>query len=170
MIVGYEYAGGLHFHASLRLGLPALLPVASSRTQGRPGRGYRRKEQPPHKKLADPLTLLLYPAGGSGESALYEDAGNGFGYESDEYAYRSVVCEASEGGLSIVLSQREGSFIPERSTVCLRLEGVSTRPEHVSANGERADWSYGEAGEMLVVRLAEGTGETTVEVSLSDPR
>jgi alpha-glucosidase len=58
-----------------------------------------------------PLTLLLFPADGSGKSTLYEDAGNGFGYEDGEYARQRVICEASGDGFSVRLGEREDSFV-----------------------------------------------------------
>jgi alpha-glucosidase len=113
---------------------------------------------------ADPLTLLLHPAEGSGESILYEDAGNGFGYENGEYARRRVVCEVSGDEISVRLSEREGYFLPERTLVHLELRGLSTRPSKVSVNGEAAGWSYEEPEGKLVVPTAEDAGEIVVEV------
>ncbi|HZY56636.1 MAG TPA: DUF5110 domain-containing protein [Rubrobacteraceae bacterium] len=114
------------------------------------------------EKPADPLTLLLHPTDGSGEAAFYEDAGDGFGYKRDEYARRSVVCEVSEASIFVRLGKREGSFVPERRSVNLEFRGIGA-PENVSANGEEAEWSYEEADERLVVRLAEDAGEVKVE-------
>jgi alpha-glucosidase len=114
------------------------------------------------ERPADPLTLLFHTAEGSGESVLYEDAGNGFGYERSEYARRRVVCEVSEGGISVRLGEREGSFLPERRSMHLEFKSVSTRPDHVSVNGEEADWSYEETEKTLVVRLTEDAGEVEV--------
>ena len=45
----------------------------------------------------------------------------------------------------------------------LEFKSVSTRPDPVSVSGEEADWSYEEADEKLVVRLAENAGEVRVE-------
>jgi alpha-glucosidase len=116
------------------------------------------------EKPADPLTLLLHPAEGSGEATLYEDAGDGFGYERGEYARRRVICEVSETGALVSLSKREGSFVPERSSMNLELRRVSTRPDNVLANGQEAEWSYEEADRKLLVRLEEHVGEAVVEV------
>jgi hypothetical protein len=40
-----------------------------------------------------------------------------------------------------------------------------TERENVLANGEEADWHHEEAGVTITVRLAEDTGETTVEIT-----
>jgi alpha-glucosidase len=116
------------------------------------------------ERPADPLLLLIHPAAGTGESALYEDTGNGFAYERGEYARRDVVCEVLNGSISVRLTEQEGSFVPERDSVHLKLRAVNTCPESVSANGERADWDYEEAYGKILVRLVESDGETTVEV------
>jgi len=117
------------------------------------------------ERPTDPLTLLLFPADGSGESTLYEDTGNGFGYEDGEYARQRVVCEASGDGISVRRDEREGSFVPERSLVHLEVRSVSTPPQDVSVNGEEADWRYEEGGGKLVVSLKEDVMEIVVEVS-----
>ena len=114
------------------------------------------------ERPADPLTLLVHPAEGAGESTLYEDAGDGFGYQSGEYARRAVVCEVLNGSITIRLGAREGSLAPERKSVHLELRGVNTRPGNVSVNGEEADWDYDEVDGRITVRLTGSAGETTI--------
>jgi alpha-glucosidase len=116
------------------------------------------------ERPADPLTLLLYPAEGSGESALYEDAGNGFAYEGGEYARRHILCEVLRGTMVLRLAEREGSFTPERELMHLELRAINTRPENVLVNGKEADLHYEEAGGRILVRLPGNPGETIVEV------
>jgi alpha-glucosidase len=98
------------------------------------------------------------------QTAVYEDAGNGFAYEGGEYARRGMNCEVLRGSITIRLTEREGSFVPERRSVHLELRGVNTRPESASVNGEEADWHYEEAGGKIFVRLDADAGETTVEL------
>jgi alpha-glucosidase len=117
---GERFDGPAHILAHAPLGEPALYVRANTAVPMWPEMNHVG-ERP-----ADPLTLLLYPVEGSGESVLYEDAGNGFGYESGEYARRRAICEVSGAGISIRLDEREGSFAPERSSVNLELGGVST--------------------------------------------
>ena len=155
---GGRFDGPAHVLAHAPLGEPALYVRANTVIPMWPEMNHVG-ERP-----ADPLTLLLYPAEGASESVLYEDAGNGFGYERGEYARRRVVCEATDDGVSIRFGEREGSFVPERSSVNLEFRGVGTRPQNVSANGEEADWRYEEDKEMLVVSLTESAGETTIEM------
>ncbi len=115
---------------------------------------------------ADPLTLLIHPAAGarSGETTFYEDAGDGFGYESGEYARRSILCEATERETTVRLTAREGSFAPEREHMVLELRGVETRPAGVTANSAEAEWSFEETTGTLTVTLPESADETTVTV------
>ncbi|HEX2728213.1 MAG TPA: glycoside hydrolase family 31 protein [Rubrobacteraceae bacterium] len=120
-------------------------------------------------EASDPLSLLLYPSEGAAESTLYEDAGNGFGYEEGEYARRSVACEVLSGDIAVRIGAREGSFVPERESAHLELRGVNTRPESVLVNGEEADWGYEEAGGNITVRLAETADEVSVEVRVTGP-
>jgi alpha-glucosidase len=155
---GGRLDGPAHVLARAPLGEPALYVRANTAIPMWPEMNHVG-ERP-----TDPLTLLLYPAEGAGESVLYEDAGNGFGYERGGYTRRRVICRASEAGISVSLKEQEGSFVPERSSVHLEFRGVGTRPQNVSANGEEADWRYEEDKEMLVVTLTESAGETTVEV------
>ncbi len=117
------------------------------------------------EKPADPLTLLLYPTEGSGESILYEDAGNGFNYRRGEYARRSVKCEVSGANIFVRLSERQSFFVPKRGSVYLEFRGVSA-PETVSANGEEADWQYKGFDRKLMVSLKESADEIVVKVHI----
>ena len=73
------------------------------------------------EKSLDPLTVLAYPAEGSGETMLYEDSGEGYDYRTGEYARRSLSCEKAGGHISVRLGNREGNFTPERERVMLEL-------------------------------------------------
>ena len=155
---GERFEGPAHILAHAPLGEPAIYLKANAALPLWPEMNHVG-EGP-----TDPLTLLIYPAEGSGESALYEDAGNGFAYERGEYARRRVLCEVLRGTIAVRLTQHEGSFAPERELIHLELRAVNTRPENVLVNGEEADWHYEEAGGRILVQLAENTGETIVEV------
>jgi alpha-glucosidase len=116
------------------------------------------------ERPTDPLTLLLYPARGKGESTLYEDAGNGFGYERGEYARRKVFCETQDDRITIRLGEREGSFVPERGEIRLELRGIATA-QSALVDGEERGLEHREGG-ALTVSLGEDAGATTVEVTL----
>ena len=116
------------------------------------------------EKPVDPLTLLFYPAQGTGESTIYEDAGDGFGYEQGEYARRNVSCETSEDRIAVRLGERGGSFVPERREVRVGLCGIA-EAQGVLVDGEQRGLDLNEDG-TLIVSLGEEAGATTVEVIL----
>jgi alpha-glucosidase len=116
------------------------------------------------EKPVDPLTLLVYPDRGKGESTIYEDSGEGFGYEQGEFARRRISCETSEDRITVHLGEREGSFIPERKEVRLKLRGV-TAAQGVLVDGEDHRLDQGADG-ALTVSLGEDAGAKTVEVIL----
>ncbi len=155
---GERIEGPAHILAHAPLGEPAIYARANTAIPLWPEMNHVG-ERP-----ADPLTLLIHPAEGTGESMLYEDAGEGFGYERGEYARRMLLCEVRGGTITIRLGTREGSFVRQRESVHLELHGVNTRPGTVSVNGEEVDWDYDEADGRITVRLAESAGESTVEM------
>ncbi len=116
------------------------------------------------EQATDPLTLLMYPVEGYGESTFYEDAGDGFGYENGEYARRAISCEESGGRVTVRLGEQEGSFVPERREVRLELRGFGLVPESASVNGEAVEAHYDEDGGAVTVILGETGDPSTIEV------
>jgi alpha-glucosidase len=157
---GEKFEGPAHVLAHAPLGKPAIYLKANTPVPLWPEMNHVSE------KPADPLTILLYPSEGSGESVLYEDAGNGFGYERGEYTRRHVVCEVSGDEISLRLVEREGSFVPERSSVRLELGSLTVCPKNVSVNGGGADWCYEEADRKVVVSLEEEASGVAVEVCI----
>jgi alpha-glucosidase len=153
---GERFEGSTHILAHAPLGEPALYVKANTAIPMGPDASHTG-ERP-----TDPLTLLLHPAPGTGESALYEDAGNGFGYREGEYARRWVSSESSEDRITTRLGEREGSFVPERDEVRLKLPGVVAHS--VLVDGEQVEPGREDGG--LTVSLGEEAGPTTVEVIL----
>ena len=155
---GERLDGPAHILAHAPLGEPALYVKANTAIPMGPDASHT-EERP-----ADPLTLLIHPAPGKGESGLYEDAGNGFGYREGEYAGRRISCESTDERITIHVGEREGSFVPERQEVRLKLHGVTTA-QSVQVNGEDREPGREEDG-ALTVSLGEEAGSTTVEVIL----
>jgi alpha-glucosidase len=155
---GEIFEGPAHILAHAPLGEPALYIKANKTIPMGPDAAHT-DERP-----TDPLTLLLYPARGKGESTLYEDAGNGFGYQEGEYARRGISCDQSEDRITIRLGKREGSFVPERGEIRLELRGIATA-QSILVDREERGLEHGEGG-ALTVSLGEGAGATTVEVIL----
>ncbi len=160
----FHYYGGERFHgpthilAHAPLGEPALYVKANTAIPMGPDASHTG-EGP-----TDPLTLLIYPAQGKGESTLYEDVGNGFGYMEGEYARRRVSCESSDDRITVRIGEREGSFAPEREEVRLELRGVAAA-QSVLVDGEERGPVREEDG-ALTVPLGEEAGSTTVVVTL----
>ncbi len=153
---GERFDGPAHILAYAPLGEPALYVKANTPIPLGPEASHTG-ERP-----TDPLTFLIYPADGAGEVALYEDAGDGFGYEDGEYARRTVSCEESGGHITVRIGEREGSFVPNRESLRLELRRFASAPESVSVSGESVESGYEEAA--VLVPLAETDGAITVEI------
>jgi alpha-glucosidase len=155
---GERFDGPAHVLAHAPLGEPPLYVRANTAVPMGPGMNHTGEG------AADPLTLLLYPAEGANESALYEDAGDGFAYENGEYARRSISCEESGGRITVRLTEREGSFSPEREELRLELRGFGSAPASVVVNDESAESHYDEERGIVIVPLTETGGALTVEI------
>jgi alpha-glucosidase len=155
---GARFDGPAHILAHAPLGEPALYVRANTPIPMGPDANHTG-ERP-----VDPLTFRVHPAEGAGESTLYEDAGDGFGYESGEYARRAVSCDTSQDRVAVRLGEREGSFAPERREVILELRSVEAA-QSVLVDGEEREPGYGDEG-VLVISLDEDARAVTVEVTL----
>ena len=155
---GERFDGPAHVLAHAPLGEPAIYVRANTPVPMGPDANHTG-ERP-----TDPLTLRIHPAEGAGESTLYEDAGDGFGYENGEYARRILSCDTSHDRVTIRLGEREGSFAPERREVILELRGIESA-QSVLVDGQEREPGYAESG-ALTVSLAEETRAVTVEVVL----
>jgi alpha-glucosidase len=155
---GERFEGPAHVLAHAPLGEPALYVKANKAIPMGPDASHTGE------KPVDPLTLLFYPAQGIGESTIYEDAGDGFGYERGEYARRNVSCERFEDRIIVRLGGREGLFVPERREMQVGLRGVA-EAQGVLVDGEERGLDRTEDG-TLIVSLGEEAGAKTVEVIL----
>ena len=155
---GARFDGPAHILAHAPLGEPALYVKANTPIPMGPDANHTG-ERP-----VDPLTFRVHPAEGAGESTLYEDAGDGFGYESGEYARRTVSCDTSQDRVAVRLGEREGSFAPERREVILELRSVEAA-QSILVDGEEREPGYGDDG-VLAVSLGEDARAVTVEVTL----
>ena len=156
---GERFDGPAHVLVHAPLGEPPLYVRANTAVPMGPEMAHTGE------KATDPLTLLLYPTEGADESTLYEDAGDGFGYEEGEYARRAVFCEGSAESVTVRLGEREGTFVPGREELRLELRGFGSAPESVVVNGESARSRYDEESGTMVVSLRETEGALTVEVA-----
>jgi alpha-glucosidase len=155
---GERFEGPAHILAHAPLGEPAIYVKGNSPIPMGPDAAHTGE------RSGGPLTLLFYPAQGQGESTLYEDAGNGFGYRGGEYARRRISCESSDDRLTIGLGERQGSFVPERQEIRLELRGITTA-QGVTVNDEEHAPDRVEDGALTVV-LGEEAAPRKVEVIL----
>jgi alpha-glucosidase len=154
---GERFAGESHVLARAPLGEPAVYLRANTAVPLWPESNHTGESK-------DPLTLLIYPAEGSGESALYEDAGDGYEHESGGYARRKVECRRSGGTVTVSLSEREGGYEPPRQNVRLELRGLEGPPEAVLLDGSEVGGNFRDS--TLFVTLPEEPAGQTVEVRL----
>ena len=54
----------------------------------------------PYAQAEDDITLTVFP-GKDGETALYEDSGDGYGYENGEYKLTKIIWHDSERRLEV---------------------------------------------------------------------
>jgi alpha-glucosidase len=155
---GERFDGPAHVLAHAPLGEPPLYVRANTALPMGPEMAHTGE------RAVDPLTFLLYPAEGAGESTLYEDAGDGFGYGDGEYSRRAISCEESAGSITVRLGEREGSFVSEREELHLELRGFSSAPDSVEVDGESVESRHDEEGGILTVPLKETDGALTVRI------
>lgn len=152
---GERLDGNQHILAHAPLGQPAIYLRANTPLPLGPVRMNT-------KEMKDaPLTYLIHAADGTGQTTLYEDAGEGYDHESGAYARRTIKTQTSGGETTVTIGGREGSFVPERNLVILDVRGLAD-PTGVTVNGEPTDLDHEDGS--LKVRLPESADETTVVI------
>ncbi len=154
---GERFDGPAHVLAHAPIGQPALYVRGDTPLPMWPEMNHVRERAP------DPLTIRVHVAGGSGATTLYEDAGDGYGFEQGDYARRELSCSPIRGGVAITLGARHGSYVAERSAVRLEVHGLNGA-SRATVNGEPApDWHV--VDRMVVVTLPSGAEEQWVELT-----
>jgi alpha-glucosidase len=113
---GERVDGPAHVLAHAPLGRPALYARANTPIPLWPALPHTGAAAP------DPLTLRIAVAPGAapGRASLYEDEGEGYGYEDGAYARRTVECD----GRRVRIGPREGGWAPPRRRVVVELQGA----------------------------------------------
>lgn len=155
---GERVDGPAHILAHAPLGQPAIYVRANTALPFWPEMNYVGQDE------VDLLTLVLYPAQGFGTASLYEDAGDDYQHLNGVYARRTITCESEAGLIRVVLSEREGSFIPARHSLRLELRGLAARPESVLIGETLASWQYDLEQKRLVIDLPETAHAQTLEL------
>lgn len=89
------------------------------------------------ERALDTLELHVFP--GSATSMLYEDAGDGYGYQGGQYRLTTMRTTSGAKGLTVTLS-REGQYPGARAFVVV-VHGVD-KPKRTRADGRNAASSY----------------------------
>jgi alpha-glucosidase len=112
---GGRIDGPAHVLAHAPLGRPALYARANTPIPLWPAMAHTGAASP------DPLTLRIAvaPGAAAGSASLYEDEGEGFGYEDGAYARRAIECD----GRRVRIGAREGAWTPPRDRVVVELHG-----------------------------------------------
>ena len=85
-----------------------------------------------------PLDVVIFP-GEDGEETLYQDAGDGYGYEQGECSRVRLTWEDRAGRLTI--GAREGSWPGMKEEMILRIRRFGETPEEIRYRGEPVVWT-----------------------------
>jgi len=86
------------------------------------------------------LTLRIYP--GDTETTLYEDAGEGLGYEDGDYRWVYIACER-DGDKLIINRRTAGRYEPPYQSIKLEVVGLNREPSEVRVDRQGAPvWFY----------------------------
>ena len=102
----------------------------------RPGRerAPARAGPPAHGRPPERLTLHVYPADGAWTSRLFEDAGDGYGFEHGE-AYRCTFHGTGTADEVRVEAAVEGAYVPEWAAWEVVVHGLGRAPAAVASDG-----------------------------------
>ncbi|HVU69925.1 MAG TPA: glycoside hydrolase family 31 protein [Ktedonobacteraceae bacterium] len=155
---GERFEGPAHILAHAPLGQPALYVRANTAVPLWPAMSYTG-EMP-----VDELTLLLYPTAGSGQSTLYQDAGDGYEHERGHFARRVISSEMEGNRLRVSLSAAQGNFVPGGQRVSLELRAVASPPASVLRGATSLAWRHDPVHNCLTIDLQELPYDEAVDV------
>jgi alpha-glucosidase len=103
-----------------------------------------------HEKPVTTLTLRVYTD--SGETKIYEDAGEGLGYQAGEYRWVTYRCMETTDALTIDRIV-EGNYTPEYRAIELQVVGATQAINNVAVDG-KAITNLRYEGEMMIATIA----------------
>ena len=83
---------------------------------------------------------------GSGDTTLYEDAGEGLDYQRGDYRWSYFTCSFSTAGHFVIDWRRAGRYEPPYRQTRVEVVGISAEPEMVMLDGQAAPIWYYEGG------------------------
>jgi alpha-glucosidase len=144
---GGRIDGPSHILARALLGQPAIYVRANTALPLWPATNYVDQEP------ASSLTLLLFPAEGSGQATLYEDAGNGYAYQNGVYARRTITCIVEAGNIHVIIGAQDGTFVSSCQKVRLELREIASSPVSVHLDENEAVWRYHPDQRTIIIDL-----------------
>lgn len=97
---------------------------------------------------------------GSGETTLYEDAGDGLEYLNGAYRWSYFTCKFLPSGQFAIEWRRAGQYDPPYQQIRVEVVGISGEPEAVMLDGQQAPIWYYEAG--IVEFIVQPFGEARI--------
>ncbi len=97
------------------------------------------------EKPVDELTLHAYYKNGAATSQLYEDAGDGFEYQKDEYSLKDFEFIGSDQEI-ILNQQKKGQWVDTYHACNILFYGLPFHPESCLIDGEKMDHKTIEIG------------------------
>jgi alpha-glucosidase (family GH31 glycosyl hydrolase) len=122
------------------------------------------------EKPVDPLILTIFP-GESGDTRLYEDAGNTLGYKSSEFAWTTIRHSRQADGTDIIEILPVNGGYPEMPTTRgyeIRLESTLP-PDSIAFNGGTVGWRYDGATLTTVITVSPRPVNQRVEIVVKEP-
>lgn len=95
--------------------------------------------------------LLLKAYAGSGETTIYEDAGEGLSYLQGDYRWSYFTCRYLPSGQFGIDWRRAGTYQPPYKRARLEITGISGEPESVVVDGQPAALWFFEKGVVEVL-------------------
>ena len=101
------------------------------------------------EKPVNELQLSVFA--GPGESAFYEDAGEGIGYLSGQYRWSYLTCLSMPGGAFAINRRVAGQYTPSYTNIRLNVIGLPNEPETVKVDGLPAPIWFFEKGMVEIL-------------------
>jgi alpha-glucosidase (family GH31 glycosyl hydrolase) len=118
------------------------------------------------------LTLTIAP-GSPSDFQLYEDAGEGFGFEAGEYTFTPITQRATAGRIELVIGPTEGDF-PERiraRAYSVRLLDLDRAPAAVRVDAVALQgWTYDQSARTLALSVPISSTDAPVFIEVDRSR
>lgn len=97
---------------------------------------------------------------GTGETTLYEDAGEGLDYQRGEYRWSYFTCRFLPSGQFAIEWRRAGPYVPPYPQTRVEVVGIGSEPERITLDAQSAPLWYYESG--VVEFIVQPFGEARI--------